>query len=323
MPIAIVKTVIELRRGFMEQTMIKRVLTAAGFLFFGAMMALVPASAQSSTSRFATQPTCPDQSAMGTEYFDISHDDIYAAKYFDVTAGGDLNLADCPDVPGLGYIIGTPDYSINYTANEGQSIEISVNAECDTILLVNTPADEWYWDDDTNGLQPEMVFTHTTNGIYDIWVGTVDASTCDAEIRLESFNSSEPVCPDQMGMGSEYNINHADIYSAKYFDVTAGGDLNLANCPDVPGVGYIIENPDFSINYNAKSSQSIKINVNAECDTILLVNTPTNEWYWDDDTNGLQPEIVLSHSANGYYDIWVGTVDASSCNAEIRLESFN
>ena len=307
----------------MEQTMIIRVLTAASFLFIGSMMAWVPASAQSSTSRFATQSTCPDQKAMGAEYYDISHDDIYSAKYFDVTAGGDLNLVNCADVPGLGYIVETPDFSIDYTASEGQSIKISVNAECDTILLVNTPADEWYWDDDTNGLQPEMVLTHANDGFYDIWVGTVDQSTCDAEIRLESFEASEPVCPNQLGMGSEYSISHADIYSAKYYDVTAGGALNLSECPDAPGYGYIIENPDFSINYNAKSGQSIKISVNAACDTVLLVNSPVGEWYFDDDTNGLQPEIIISHSSNGYYDIWVGTVDVSSCSAEIELESFN
>ena len=283
----------------------------------------MPASAQSSTSRFATSATCPDQSSMGSEAYNINHNEIFSAKYFDVTAGGELNLSECPDVPGHGYIIESPDFSINYTAEQGQSIKISVNAECDTVLLVNNPANEWYFDDDTNGLQPEMFLNHSKNGYYDIWVGTIDEANCIAEVVLESFNETASVCPNQMDMGTEYSISHDDIYAAKYFDVTAGGELNLSECPNVPGHGYIIESPDYSIEYDAKSGQSIKIGVNADCDTVLLVNNPENEWYFDDDTNGLQPEITLSHRRNGYYDIWVGTVDTVTCDAEIRLESFN
>ena len=48
----------------------------------------------------------------------------------------------------------------------------------------------------------------------------------------------------------------------------------------------------------------------AQCDTTLLVNTPTTQWYFDDDSRGnLQPllNIPSSASLNGRLDLWVGT----------------
>ena len=146
------------------------------------------------------------------------------------------------------------------------------------------------------------------------------ASVAQAQSSTSRFGDN--VCPNQMELGAEYSLTHSDVYSAKYFSLVAGGSLDLSRCPNVPGVGYIISKPDFSIRYMAKPGQRLKVNVNARCDTVLLINSPTNEWHWNDDTNGVDPEIWLTHSVNGYYDIWVGTITTANCDAEVRLESF-
>jgi len=148
----------------------------------------------------------------------------------------------------------------------------------------------------------------------------VTASLAQAQSSTSRFGDN--VCPNQMELGAEYSLTHSDIYSAKYFSLVAGGSLDLSRCPNVPGLGYVISKPDFSIRYMAKPGQRLKVNVNARCDTVLLINSPSNEWHWNDDTNGVDPEIWLTHSVNGYYDIWVGTITTANCDAEVRLESF-
>lgn len=148
------------------------------------------------------------------------------------------------------------------------------------------------------------------------------ASLAVASAQSSTSRFGDSVCPNQMELGNEYALTHSDIYSAKYFSLVAGGSLDLSRCPNVPGVGYIISKPDFSIRYMAKPGQRMKVNVNARCDTVLLINSPDNQWHWNDDTNGVDPELWLTHSINGYYDIWVGTIGTANCDAEVRLESF-
>ena len=98
----------------------------------------------------------------------------------------------------------------------------------------------------------------------------VTASVAQVQSSTSRYDN---VCPNQMEMGTEYSLTHSDVYSPKYFSLVAGGSLDLSRCPNVPGVGYIISKPDFSIRYMAKPGQRLKVNVNARCDTVLPTNT--------------------------------------------------
>jgi hypothetical protein len=71
------------------------------------------------------------------------------------------------------------------------------------------------------------------------------------------------------------------------------------------------------------SGLRLEISVISKCDSALLINTASANWYYDDDDNGnMDPKIVLTRPLDGYLDVWVGTYDGDYCDAILELETF-
>ena len=105
--------------------------------------------------------------------------------------------------------------------------------------------------------------------------------------------------------------------------MTAGGNLDLSTCASVPGVGYVIERPDFTMQYNDLGmGRALELRVTASCDTILLVNAADGQWHYNDDANGINPGLRFERAPGGQYDIWVGTFGPQTCDARLEIESF-
>jgi hypothetical protein len=75
---------------------------------------------------------------------------------------------------------------LDYQAEGDRTLELSVEATCDTVLLVNAGPDIWYFDDDAGGNeQPLVTVANAPAGAYDIWVGGFFRPTgCDATLIL-------------------------------------------------------------------------------------------------------------------------------------------
>jgi hypothetical protein len=73
-----------------------------------------------------------------------------------------------------GMIADAPDYRLHYTGGTTYPLIIRVTSTADTTLVVNTPSGTWRCNDDTNGLNPQVMWPAGTapSGQYDIWVGT-------------------------------------------------------------------------------------------------------------------------------------------------------
>jgi len=131
------------------------------------------------------------------------------------------------------------------------------------------------------------------------------------------------VCPNLSANGAPLDYTADSAYVPQSTRVIAGGSLNLSACSIVPGVGYIAENPDFSMQYgDLGTGRQLEIRVVAECDTVLLVNAANNQWYFNDDTNGSNPAIRLERPGSGQFDIWVGTFANAPCEATLTVETF-
>jgi hypothetical protein len=101
----------------------------------------------------------------------------------DLIAGGSFDLT----VMGYdGFVATAPDIDINYYASTAYSLTFSVESDSDTILLVYSPAGEWHFSDDENGLNPSVYISTPTNGVYSVWIGTYNSDTVEAV-----FNVSE------------------------------------------------------------------------------------------------------------------------------------
>ena len=120
----------------------------------------------------------------------------------------------------------------------------------------------------------------------------------------------------------------AQLRQPKAFNVVAGGENYLWNCPGIrpgtdQGAGYFTSQPDFSFQLSGLERLRLVIAVESACDSALLINTASAGWFYDDDDNGnLDPRIVLTRPANGRIDIWIGTYDGAYCNARLMLETF-
>ncbi len=135
-------------------------------------------------------------------------------------------------------------------------------------------------------------------------------------------------CPDYSLYGDTYHLSGDQLYSERTFSVTAGGDNNISNCRNVRpqtdrGSGYVTTRPDFTIELSGMGRYSLVIQTRSRCDTVLLINTGSVSWYFDDDDGGDgDARISLTNPANGWLDIWVGTYDGQYCDAELSLETF-
>ena len=131
-------------------------------------------------------------------------------------------------------------------------------------------------------------------------------------------------CPDYGKSGQKFDFSAEDAYSAKSYTIEAGGNVDLSECAKLPGEGWVTEAPDFTFKLTANpNKRAIEFKVTSKCDSVLLVNTPTSKWLFDDDSNGaLDPKLRISSATTGYYDIWIGNTEKGYCDATLKVETF-
>ena len=140
-----------------------------------------------------------------------------------------------------------------------------------------------------------------------------------AAVACPNFNASA---------GESYRATGRDLFDTKGFNVRAGGDNYIWNCPNVrpgtdTGAGYFPTAPDFSFQLSGMGAYRLEVRVVSECDSALLINTSSSNWYYDDDDNGnYDPKIVLTRPSDGRVDVWIGTYDGVYCDAQLQLETF-
>ena len=121
-------------------------------------------------------------------------------------------------------------------------------------------------------------------------------------------------CPDWEKQPAFGKIELSENFLPDPFtrDIRAGGQYDLSLC--IKGAhGWAAAAPDFDLYYETTGDTTLTIMVNADYDTLLLVNDPNNEWYFDDDSAGDgDPSITLPKAVRGLYDIWIGTYDRGS-----------
>ncbi len=144
------------------------------------------------------------------------------------------------------------------------------------------------------------------------------------------FSGAALACPNyDLSPAAAYQATGQQLYAIRGFDVVAGGDNYIWNCPNVrpgtdTGAGYFPSAPDFSFQLSGMNPYTLSVSVISECDAALLINTASANWYYDDDDNGnLDPKIILTRPINGRVDVWVGTYDGELCNAQLQLETFD
>ncbi|MCU4653360.1 hypothetical protein N8I71_10980 [Roseibacterium sp. SDUM158016] len=144
-----------------------------------------------------------------------------------------------------------------------------------------------------------------------------------AFLILVGMTGVAAACPNWQNPGVQsYYTTGQDLWSPNSYSVTAGGNVALRNC-GFNYTGYVISSPDFEFQLDGLQGYNrLNIRVNGNCDTVLLVNDSTGNWWFNDDTNGYNPSIDVYNPVNGTWDIWVGTYGTGTCGATLTLETF-
>jgi len=108
-----------------------------------------------------------------------------------------------------------------------------------------------------------------------------------------------------------------------YF-VTASGGTALRDCPGLAGGGYASMGPQFTLFLSGMEQSSLILSADTSCDSTMLVNSASGQWFFDDDSNGgLNPLVELSGAmaVNGRVDVWVGTYGGGTCDGTFTMQA--
>ena len=100
-------------------------------------------------------------------------------------------------------------------------------------------------------------------------------------------------------------------------DALSGGDIEVKslrlgdNC-----LGYAASDPDFLIELTGDFKRITFLIASAK-DTTLIMNLPNGSWACNDDTNGLNPALVLHQAPPGPYRIWIGSYKAETYDESV------
>lgn len=275
----------------------------------------------------ATAQACPDYNSPPNTTLNYTAAQLAQPQMIDMVAGGNVDLGNCANLPGYGYVVTGPDYHLTLTGTQpGTSLAVRVQAECDTILLANDFSGQWHYDDDSgeNWFDPELILP-AADGVYDFWVGTWDTDLCHATFSLQVASSAAlNPCPDPtLPPAQVLNFTGGNLVQEQHFDVVAGGDLQLSRCNQVDGYGTVVNYPDFLLNLSAASGVDLDISLVGQrsCDTVLVVNDANGNWFYNDDDVDLSSRIRLQGARDGQYHIWAGTWGEELCHATLTLRA--
>lgn len=279
---------------------------------------------------------CPNPNMVGPSLTLFGAQLLQPQAYM-ATVGGPHDLSGCPQLNAWGTATEAPSFTLYLSQMDGYTLTTDIASDCDATLLMRDAFGQWHFNDDTNGLQPQLALNGASlNGRVDIWVGGFGGSACQGSITFRTASMAPPMvpggvvggCPNPNLQGVPVQTTGAALYSPTDYFTTAAGSQQLNSCGlPVFSSGYFNATPNFSFFLSGMEQYGrLEIEGEASCDTVLLVRTPDGQWYLDDDSNGnLNPRLDLTNSfmLNGRVDVWVGSYSGTSCPATIELETWH
>ena len=152
---------------------------------YGNSACQAPLVVESFPPQAAVAATCPEWSLGGAEVrLNASQSETRP-----VTAGGQVSLFDnACGIQGHGFVAQAPDFSVMFDPQgQNATLEVSVQGQCDTLMLINDAQATWLFNDDTNDLNPMLSLPNAVAGRYDVWIGTFGSQLCPANVTFSSY----------------------------------------------------------------------------------------------------------------------------------------
>ncbi|MFO7631935.1 MAG: hypothetical protein R6W76_05300 [Caldilinea sp.] len=242
-----------------------------------------------------------------------------------------------------GYISSNPTTAITYQG-EDELLRFFFFSDSDTTLVVQTPDGAYLCNDDTSPLllDPTVAILNPAQGVYTVWVGKIDErgltpgflaittreGVTAGSLALRDLVKREPlpaVLPLRERLASAAERIKIVLAGAIPADALAAGDTPIVreitadgelpapelNTGDVLCAGMVSLIPTYAFDWSGETAQ-LRLFVEADQDTTLLVRTPDAAFLCADDADGgsnLNPLVTIAEPAEGRYLVWVGRVN--------------
>lgn len=239
----------------------------------------------------------------------------FASHAIDLQAGGPLEGFEFGEMCN-GYVADAPDYIVNYGG--GSDLQITATSDDDTTMTIITPSGEVLCNDDFGDLNPGMFINDAGAGSYAIWVGTYMPIENDffptATLRVAEVSTTKT---QPSGAITSTSLT-AGFTPDPFTTVLAAGGPIDAGTVDGMCNGFIATEPDFRLNYTS-GDWPLRVYINSDADTTLLMRTPSGEIMCNDDHDGLNPSLALSNPTSGTYEVYIGTYTPDAGNPHATL----
>ncbi|NKX46459.1 hypothetical protein [Roseicyclus persicicus] len=187
---------------------------------------------------------CPNPSLSG-QTIAFSAQQLWTRQSLPVQASGSTRLADCGIVGTTGYANPAPAYSFYLSGMQGQRLDLTVDAQCDSTMLVRTPDGLWHFNDDGHGnLDPAISLVPPTalEGRVDVWVGTYGPTPCPATLNLQAAAIGGAAPPPQpqppvagAGFGGVWNTDAAGTLTIHQTGASVTGSYTCCSGGQIAG----------------------------------------------------------------------------------------
>ena len=242
----------------------------------------------------------------------------------DALSGGDINVKslglgdNC-----LGYAARDPDFVIELTSDFPRITFLSASAQ-DTTLMVNTPNGSWSCNDDSNGLNPALVYHNALPGAYRIWIGSYAEEGFDESTLYitEAGPETLPTTatgpdPARAPLYGQATLSPGFQPAPFTVQIIGGGRNQAADyIADETCRGFVSEAPDFSILVDGSFAE-IWFAVYSPADMMLVARAADDGWHCRAGHQGANPGIGFNSPLAGQYNFWLGSADEGNYAAAI------
>ena len=235
-----------------------------------------------------------------------------ADGFIEVMAGGPESAEGLGGYDCEGWISRSdPSFVLDHAGSGGPlAVLVSEDGGVDTTLAVETPSGAWRCADDGHDHRPLLVIDEyeLEAGEYRVHVGTYDlrdagspATLGIAELNRDGWESRDPDTTLPTGFAGADPVETSAI---------AGGFTDASTLRTGDCVGYVSSgSPDYAFAWEGPAGSGVRLLVESEVDTTLVVQTPSGEWLCDDDSGPdvNQPAIDVRSLEEGTYQVWIGT----------------
>jgi hypothetical protein len=127
-------------------------------------------------------------------------------------------------------------------------------------------------------------------------------------------SDAHAACPTYQGNPHFGTVNLTEGFLPDPWNrnVTAGGQNEISNC-GIGAWGWVARRPDYRVQYSTSGASALTFIIQSNVDTVLLVNDPFGNWYFDDDGGvDLGAQLRIAKAPAGQYDVWIGSYNRGS-----------